>query len=135
MVAFVIDASVAVKWVLDEPGSPAALALGRYPLLAPDLLHTECASVLWKAARRGELSPEEAAERLAVLGEAAIEPLPGSVLLPGAMRHALRLGHPVDDCLYIEAALWTGAPLVTADRRLAGLKAPGCEIRLLDSFL
>jgi predicted nucleic acid-binding protein len=133
-VAFIVDASVVVKWVLAEADSAAAIALGRHRLLAPDLLDIECASVLWKAARRGELLPAEAAERLALIGEAAIERLPGSVLLPGAMRHALQLRHPIYDCLYLEAAIWTGLPLVTADRRLGQLDVPGCRIRLLDSF-
>jgi predicted nucleic acid-binding protein len=134
-VAFIIDASVAVKWVLDEADSDAALQLGKHHLLAPDLLDTECASVLWKAARRGALSAAEAAERLAVIGQAAIERLPGAVLLPGAMHHALQLGHPVYDCLYLEAAVWTGLPLVTADRRMARLALPGCSVRLLETFL
>jgi predicted nucleic acid-binding protein len=133
-VAFVVDAGVIENWVLAEADSDAALELGRYRLVAPDLLDTECASVLWKAARRGDLLPAEAAERRALIGEAAIERLPGSVLLPGAMRHALRLGHPVHDCLYLEAALWTGLPLVTADRRLGRLDLPGCRVRTLDSF-
>ncbi|PWS38731.1 PIN domain nuclease [Falsiroseomonas bella] len=132
--AFVIDASVVVKWVLAEADSDAALTLGRHRLLAPDLLDIECASVLWKAARRGELSQAEAAERLAVIGEAAIERLPDAVLLPGAMRHALQLGHPIYDCLYLEAAIWTALPLVTTDRRLARLAIPGCDIRLLETF-
>lgn len=132
--AFVIDASVVVKWVLAEPDSDAALRLGAYRLVAPDLLDTECASVLWKTARRGGLSADEALERLDVIGEAAIERLPSEVLLPGAMRHALRYGHPVYDCLYLEAAALTRFPLVTTDRRLARLDVPGCEVRLLDSF-
>lgn len=132
--AFVVDASVVVKWVLHEPDSDAALELGRYRLLAPDLLDTECASVLWKVARRGGLSAAEAAERLEVIGEAGIERLPGAALLPGALRHALRLGHPVYDCLYLEAAILTGLPLVTTDRRLAALAVPGCSVRLLETF-
>ncbi len=133
--AFVIDASVAVKWVLNEPDSATALGVGRYRLLAPDLLDTECASVLWKSARRGQISAAEATERLAVIAEAPIERMPLPVLLPGAMRLALQCGHPVYDCLYVEAALWTRMPLITADRRLAALEVPGCEIRLLEAFL
>jgi predicted nucleic acid-binding protein len=133
-VAFVVDASVVVKWVLEEPDSEIAVGLGRHPLLAPSLLHTECASVLWKAARRGFITAEQATERLAVICEAGIDRMPDSVLLPGAMGHALRLGHPIYDCLYIEAALWARMPLVTADRRLAAMDVPGCEIRLLESF-
>jgi predicted nucleic acid-binding protein len=133
-VAFVVDASVVVKWVLDEPDSEVAAGLGKYPLLAPGLLHTECASVLWKAARRGFITREQAAERLAVISEAGIERMPDSVLLPGAMRHALRLSHPIYDCLYVEAALWARMPLVTADRRLVSLSVPDCRILALESF-
>lgn len=49
----VIDASVAIKWVVDEPGTTEALALRRKAkLIAPDLLIAECANILWKKARR-----------------------------------------------------------------------------------
>lgn len=132
--AFVIDASIVVKWVLAESDSDAAIGLGRHRLLAPELLDIECASVLWKAVRRGELSPDEAAERLDVIAEAAIERLPCAVLLPGALRQALRFGHPIYDCLYIEAAARLGLPLVTADRRLARLAVPGVRLLTLDEL-
>ena len=43
----VVDASVALKWVIEEDGSEAAQALVvRHPLAAPDLLMIECANVL-----------------------------------------------------------------------------------------
>jgi predicted nucleic acid-binding protein len=43
----VIDASVAIKWVVEETGPAAALSLLRGPqLLAPDLLMPECANIL-----------------------------------------------------------------------------------------
>ena len=48
MSTFVIDASVAIKWVVEEPGTPEALLLRRHRLLAPDLLMAECANILWK---------------------------------------------------------------------------------------
>ena len=60
MTDLVIDASVAMKWVIDEPGTQQALALRRHRLFAPDLLVAECADVLWKKVRRNELSAEEA---------------------------------------------------------------------------
>jgi predicted nucleic acid-binding protein len=41
--AFVIDASIAVKWLVEEDGTPQALALRRRArLIAPDLLAAEC---------------------------------------------------------------------------------------------
>ncbi len=46
--AAIVDASVAVKWVVQEPGSDRARWLAKAKLEAPDLLSTECANVLWK---------------------------------------------------------------------------------------
>ena len=43
-----IDASVAIKWVVQEVGTQEALALRSNALLAPDLLILECANTLWK---------------------------------------------------------------------------------------
>jgi predicted nucleic acid-binding protein len=56
----VIDASVAVKWVVPEPGSERAELLLDRGLVAPDLLFAECANILWEKVRRGELTTEEA---------------------------------------------------------------------------
>jgi hypothetical protein len=57
--AVVVDASVALKWVIEVEGSEAAEALLlNEPLLAPDFLIVECANVLWVKARRGALSRE-----------------------------------------------------------------------------
>ena len=50
----VVDASVALKWVIEEDdsdGRASAAAFGE-PLTAPDFLATECANVLWARARR-----------------------------------------------------------------------------------
>ena len=49
MNTLVIDASVAVKWVVEENGTPEVLALRqRARLIAPELLVAECANILWK---------------------------------------------------------------------------------------
>jgi predicted nucleic acid-binding protein len=52
----VIDASIAIKWVIEEEGTKEALALRNQALVAPDLLIAECANVLWKKVRRREPS-------------------------------------------------------------------------------
>jgi predicted nucleic acid-binding protein len=43
---FVVDASVAIKWFVDEEGRAEAVGLLRHPLSAPDLLAPECANIL-----------------------------------------------------------------------------------------
>lgn len=127
MTALVIDASVAIKWVIDEPGTAHALALRQHRLGAPDLLVAECANILWKKVRRGELSDQEATTAAALLCGADILLEPMSALMEQAVQLALRLGHPAYDCFYLALAEVTDAPLVTADEalvrrvRLAGL--------------
>ncbi len=60
MKSLVINASVAIKWVVEEPGTDKALELLAFRLSAPDLLIAECANILWKKVVRRELSAEEA---------------------------------------------------------------------------
>jgi predicted nucleic acid-binding protein len=115
----VIDASVAIKWVIEEPGTPAALALrGRFKLLAPELLVAECANILWKKVTRDELSAKEALLSARLLQTAGIELLPTGSLLETATSLAIELAHPAYDCLYLTLALEKNCRFVTADERL-----------------
>jgi len=63
-VTFVVDASVAVKWILPESGSSAAAALRKLndDLSAPSLIAVEVGNALWKAVRRGGVTRSEALE-------------------------------------------------------------------------
>ena len=97
----VIDASVALKWVLDEPGQEAADALLDEELVAPSLMLIEAANALWRRSRRGEISGEEARERLAELQGAPVTIVPIEHDLLAAADLANTLGHPVYDCLYL----------------------------------
>jgi predicted nucleic acid-binding protein len=92
---FVIDASVAVKWVVNEDSTPEALALRKMgKLIAPDLLVPECANVLWKKVQRHELREEEAFLAAQLLQHAEIELLPMRSLLKTATRISIELNHP-----------------------------------------
>lgn len=119
MITLVIDASVAVKWVVEEEGTREALELLRKAkLIAPDLLAAECANILWKKARRGELSTDEAVLAAKVLQRADLEFLPTRPLLEMATRLAIELDHPAYDCVYLAVALAKGCKLVTAGEHL-----------------
>jgi predicted nucleic acid-binding protein len=61
----VVDASVAVKWVIPEVLSDQADAVrGRADhVLAPDLLLPEAANALWKKLTRREITAREAVRR------------------------------------------------------------------------
>ncbi|MBE7218500.1 MAG: type II toxin-antitoxin system VapC family toxin [Caulobacteraceae bacterium] len=130
MTVVVVDASVAVKWVLEEPGSDEAEALIQEELIAPPLFETECANVLWKAWRRGELSAQEARTKLDDIlagGVALRQPS-----LNEALSIATRLDHPVYDCAYVALALEGESAFATADRKLANkLKTAGVDVRLI----
>ena len=66
----VVDANVAVKWVIKEPDSDIALALlkewtqNRFIILAPALLTYEVANVLFQNMRQGRLNLIQAQEAL-----------------------------------------------------------------------
>lgn len=115
--SIVVDASVALKWVLDEPGKEAADALLDEELIAPALWLLEAANALWKRARRGEITAAQAKERLAELYNAPVTTIAIEDDLPAAADLANTLGHPVYGCLYLAAAIREDTYVITADRR------------------
>lgn len=119
MSTLVVDASIAVKWVIEEQGTPQALMLRKSArLIAPELLVAECANILWKKARLRELSREEAVLAARLLQTAEIELLPTRSLLEAATCIAIEIDHPAYDCLYVALAVENNCKFVTADERL-----------------
>lgn len=116
----VVDASVAVKWVVLEDARDEALeqAAGR-ELVAPEFVLTEVSSILWKKVRTGQLPVEQAQQGLAFVRSAFVKMLPTRLLTDRAFAMAISLDHPVYDCLYLATAEVENAALLTADRRLA----------------
>lgn len=137
----IVDASVAIKWVVTEPGSDAAAALlGREERMAvPELWLAEVASALWARSARGLLTVAEAEERLRELLTAPVTHLPMAGLIPLALRTASTLHHPVYDCCYLAAAQVHDCSLVTADarffRRAREDASFGPRVRMLDGSL
>jgi predicted nucleic acid-binding protein len=114
----VIDASIAVKWVVEEHGTPEALTLRqKAKLIAPELLVAECANILWKKVKRDELLKEEALLAARLLQGAEIELFPTRSLFEAATRMSIGLDHPAYDCLYLALAVDKECPFVTADER------------------
>ena len=116
----VVDASVALKWFVEEEGSARARGLmdrATY-LAAPDLIVAEVCNGAWRLERLGVLDETQcrtiAAElvslfdRISVLGP----------LAPRATAIARALDHPVHDCFYVALAERDADRVVTADRRL-----------------
>jgi predicted nucleic acid-binding protein len=118
----VVDASVALKWVLEEDGSDQARSLiEQAPLLAPDLLFVECANVLWMKARRGQIAPEEAKSALRAIEATPIRSVSSRTHAAAAQAIAIELDQTAYDSLYLAVALAERATLVTADEVFAAV--------------
>jgi len=120
-VTIVVDASVALKWVIDEPGSEAAVALRTEDLIAPALWLAEAANALWRHAWIGEISENEAAVQFSELLKAPVTSLAMEPYLERALQLAMEIGHPVYDCIYLALALQHQTYVVTADHRFAAI--------------
>ena len=115
---WVIDASVAAKWLAPEADTPQAEALLADDLIAPDLLYAEVGNILWKKQLRGEMDGATAQVGARWLLQVPLQVHDSASLLADALALALQLQHPAYDCFYLALAQRLDTPLVTADRRL-----------------
>ena len=101
---FVVDASVAVKLLVDEPGSDAAreLTASGEELHAPRLMASEVANALWRKARLGQIGRADAGAALAWMTEMPVRWNDDEAVSADAVR--LALAHPVYDCVYLALA-------------------------------
>src|SRR5215510_12229643 len=115
MIRHVMDASVAIKWFVDEIHAEAARRLQKdqYQLFAPDLLWPECGNILWKKVRRGELTPDEARLIWSGLEQQPIGTFPSQPLLELALEVAFDTSCAVYDSCYLALAMLIGCQLVT----------------------
>ncbi|HEX5367925.1 MAG TPA: type II toxin-antitoxin system VapC family toxin [Dehalococcoidia bacterium] len=113
-----MDASVVVKWYVDEIHSDRAIGLRSWPgqLIAPVLVHAELASALLKKVRLHEMRYEDARSALSSL-PGYIE-LRSDVMMLQAFALARTRGTSLYDGIYATLALQEGCRLLTADRRL-----------------
>lgn len=138
METFVLDCSVAAKWVLNEIDCAPALDLlnkhnsGEVRLIAPELLLIELASLLVKRNRQKDISASQVHAAYSLVAESSITLFEIRPLLSGALDLSLRHHMSFWDCIYLALALEHDCPLLTADRRLfrAG-RSRHSSIRLL----
>jgi len=116
----VIDASVAVKFVTEEPGSDEAyqIVLGPDPLIAPDWVLAECANAIGKKVLGNQLSRAAAEASFAELPRFFTRLFGTDSLLGAGFQLALDIDYAFYDCLYLALAIRETVPLVTADQGL-----------------
>lgn len=106
MSSFVVDASVAVKWVVPEIYSEQARRLlGRnYNLLVPDFFFAEVGNVFWKRVQRGEDSADNAKVSLEAIKAQPLQVYPSLRLMSPAFDMAIQTRRAVYDCVYLALA-------------------------------
>ena len=144
MSSYVLDASVAAKWLLpaeSEPLSREAVSLleayasGYIEFMVPDLFWAELGNILWKAVRRGRIPLAAAEKSIGAFGGWRIPAIPASQLLEDAVAIAGTFDRSVYDAIYVALAVQLNKPLVTADERLANALAMHFPVRWLGSFV
>ena len=131
--SLIVDASIAVKWVADEPDSDRARAIFLADeCCAPDLILAELGNALWKKQRAKLVSFEQAVAALQALPD-RMRLFENAALAPRALAIATELAHPIYDCFYLALAERERAPLVSADERLLTKRRAlkGIELRKL----
>ena len=118
--SWIVDSSVAVKWIAPEVGQEAAIDLinEERELVAPEFILVEVGNILWKKVRRGELSKEQGGEGIGLIRRIVQRFVPDEMLADRAVAIALETDHPVYDCLYVACAEHAEGTVVTADERL-----------------
>jgi predicted nucleic acid-binding protein len=114
----VVDASVAIKWVIAEADNEPAITLRHHSLIAPDQLFAECANVLWRKLRRREITEDEAVTAAQTLEQADLVVVPTRGYMARAVAIATELDHPAYGAIYLAVAETFGLRLATADDRL-----------------
>lgn len=117
---YVVDVSVIMAFLLNEPYTDNAIALFRQAnlpnqLCVPDFATAECVNVLWKQVRFQGMAQMTAEQLIADLLA-----LPLSYYAVGhGYADALRYQLAIYDSVYIALAKQLGYPLITVDQRQA----------------
>ena len=120
MSTYVVDASVAAKWLMPEAHTQEArrLLAGLHELRAPDLFWLEMHGIVCQRIRRKAFPRQEGLRILSALHSFPIQIFPSADLLANATAIALGSAIGLYDCIYVALAVLLDAPMVTADRRL-----------------
>lgn len=130
---FVLDASIALAWLLNEEAGPQAdrawLHLKDGDALVPQLWHFEIRNGLLVAMRRGRIARAASAQLLRAFERFRIR-TDAEPDLETAFDLADRHGLTIYDAAYLETAVRNSAPLATLDKALARAAAE-CGLSLV----
>ncbi|MBA4747526.1 MAG: type II toxin-antitoxin system VapC family toxin [Sphingopyxis sp.] len=121
---FVVDASVAIAWILPDENNyrPLELAeqLGTGQAIVPHHWYSEVANALLTAERRRRITPAETTQFLGFLIDLGVETdsRPGRDNIASIITLAREHGLTVYDAIYLELAMRSGRALATLDHAL-----------------
>ena len=117
---FVVDANVAIKWVLPEIYSQLALQLlenEENKLLVPDFFFSEIGNILWKRVRSREINLITSQKYFNEILAVNLQIYQSIQLVPLALDIAVGIQQAVYDCVYLALAVQESCQMVTADER------------------
>ncbi len=127
MITYVIDASVAVKWLIQEPFRQEAKRFLNISLdrLSPDLILLECANAMRRKVLLKQITQQEGDTSFELIKEWK-QGLMRLIPTPDFLERAYELSkalqqHPIPDCIYLALAEQENVQMVTADRRFYDL--------------
>ena len=118
---YVLDSSVALKWVLPEVDSGIALRIldefnnATHDLIAPDVFFPEVANGLATAERQARIKAGQAATMLLDIARQSPIILPSSSVLIRAVELSISTKQAVYDCIYLAVAETEQCEMVSAD--------------------
>ena len=139
MSKFVLDSSVAVKWVLQEAGTTKALVLREdildeiHEVIAPDVFVSEVAHALTKAERQKIIPVGEAQKLLADILLYAPTLHSFLPLVARAVEISSSASIAITDCIFVALAEQEGCDMLTADQKLIN-NLPNSPIVHLDTL-
>ncbi len=129
----VLDASVGLKWVLDEDDSDKARNLrdefrsALRDFIAPDIFAVECAHALTKGERKGTVvDPDLLYDEIMLDVPHLFSSIP---LMARAVTISRMARIAVYDCVYVALAEREGCELITADQKL--INALGAKMKFI----
>ena len=127
MTRYVIDASVAVEYLLRTPlGLTVTEIIESATLVAPEMMDAEVLSVLRRAVLRGRLDESRARIAIEDLGRWPVDRISHRALAPFAWKFHRTVS--AYDAFYVATARVHDVPLLTADARLT--RAPGLGVSM-----
>lgn len=121
MVDYIVDASVVIQRLIQQPFTPNAQSLFNQitasdQLIVPEFCLIECTNVIWKQVRFFAMPPLQAERLVKDLRALPLKRAPVKKLLDNALKIGLKHQLAVYDSVYLALALQLNVAVITVDQ-------------------